>query len=39
MSTSGISTKFLGIYSGQWNIMELGKVWFPKVIYEILKKR
>ena len=36
MSTSGIQTKFLGIYSGQWVVSEIGKVWLPKVIQEIL---
>lgn len=39
MATSGMRTKFLGIYSGQWTISELGKVWFPKVIYELLNKK
>lgn len=38
MSTSGMRTKFLGIYSGQWTTIELGKVWFPKVILQILNK-
>ncbi len=38
MATSGMTTKFLGIYSGQNFANELGKVWFPKVILEILKQ-
>jgi hypothetical protein len=37
IASTGIHTKFLGIYSAQWTVSELGKVWFPKVINEIIK--
>ena len=37
MVTSGFRTLFLGIYSGQWPHPEIGKVWKPIVIKEILK--
>lgn len=36
---SGIATKFLGIYSGQWIVSEIGKVWYPRVIKEILSSK
>lgn len=36
MVTSGITTLFLGVYSAQQNESEIGKVWKPQVIDEIL---
>lgn len=37
MVTSGVRTLFLGVYSGQWPHPEIGKVWKPIVINEILE--
>lgn len=36
MATTGYRTLFLGVYSGQWSFPEIGKVWKPIVIIEIL---
>ena len=38
MMATGITTKFLGIYSAQSNAMEIGIVWKPSVIDEVLEK-
>lgn len=35
MSSTHFSKLFLGVYSGQWQYPEIGKVWKPIVIYEI----
>ena len=38
IASTGYSTLFLGVYSGQWQYPEIGKVWKPIVIHEIFKK-
>jgi len=39
MSSTYFSTLFLGVYSGQWQYPEIGKVWKPIVINEIFNNQ
>jgi hypothetical protein len=38
MSSSGYGTLFLGVYSGRLGDSEIGRVWRPHLIHEILKQ-